>query len=305
MVANTFGKYWQCNHYIKSLARDYHTSALLLVIVVFLISSCTRIQLTPITTEPTGVHYPGQIVWHDLITDDVESAKDFYGTLFEWKFQQYKNYTLARNGSRPIAGIVQLKNESDERSSSGWIPYFSISDVDDTTYWIQSVGGKILKGPGEMGKRGRYATVADPLGAPIVVLRSKDGDPHEKEIRPGDWLWDELWTSDVEAALDFYQRLGNYAAEQIDTDGTGGYWVLLDNQERYQSGITKTPFDGLPSQWVPVIRVGEPMDVANRAVSLGGEVIIQPNHPLSNGRIALIKDPVGGIFMVEKWETGN
>lgn len=292
------------NHDPGGMGRKFPCYSTLLLLALC-ISSCARVELTSITAAPTGVHNPGQIVWHDLITDDIATAREFYGSLLGWEFEKYQNYVLVRNGSRPIAGMVQLKDESEVRRSSGWIPYFSILDVEDTASWIQSVGGKILMGPGEMVNRGHYATVTDPLGAPIVVLRAKGGDPKEKETRLGDWLWDELWTSDVEKALGFYQSLGDFAAERIGGDGTTVYWALQDNQDQYQAGITAVPFEGLPNQWVPVIRVEEPMDIAIRAGVLGGTVIVDPDHPMSDGHIALIKDPVGGIFIVEKWEIEN
>lgn len=276
-----------------------------LTTLVFFQTACTPIELTPVSQNPTGQYNQGQIIWHDLITDDVETAKSFYGELLGWRFRQIGDYTLVLNDSQQIGGMVELKDRTKQRRSGGWIPYFSIPEVDDTANWVQSIGGEILKGPGDMINRGRYATILDPFGAPLVLLDSEKGDPPQTEAHIGDWLWNELWTTDVDAALDFYQDLGSYAAEKASAEEDKDYWLLLDDDEQYQGGITITPFEDLPSQWVPVVRVSDTLDTAAKVAALGGTVIINPDHPLTNGSVALIRDPTGGIFMVESWVPDN
>ena len=288
-----------------SIVNKFCLSCILLTTLIFIQTACTRIELTPVSQNPTGQYNQGQIIWHDLITDDLETARSFYGELLGWRFKQIGNYTLVLNGSQQIGGMVEIKDGTKERRSGGWITYFSIPEVDDTANWVQSIGGEILKGPGDMINRGRYATILDPFGAPLVLLRSENGDPPQTEAQIGDWLWNELWTTDVEAALDFYQDLGRYAAQKASAEEEEDYWLLLDSDEQYQGGITITPFEDLPSQWVPVVRVLDTLEIAAKAVPLGGKVIINPDHPLSNGSVALIRDPTGGIFMVESWDSDN
>jgi len=274
---------------------------LMLGLVALLSSACTPTQLTPITPEPTDLSRPGKVVWHDLITDDVAAAKEFYGKLLGWSFEQHGKYTLVINGSKPIGGMVKFGDSGTERKSAGWIPYFSIPDIDDTAEWIISMGGKILDGPGEMAGRGRYATITDPLETPLIILHSSSGDPAPAEARIGEWFWDELWTTDVEAALSFYQNLEGYAAQRVSPEGDEPYWVLLDGNEKDSAGITKVPFEELASQWVPALKVANLEVLVQQVSLLGGEVIIPPDHPLSDGRVALVRDPTGGIFMMDVW----
>ena len=274
---------------------------LMLGLVAVLGSACIPMQLTPITPEPTGLSRPGKVVWHDLITDDVAAAKEFYGKLLGWSFEQHGKYTLVINESRPIGGMVKLGDSGAERKSAGWIPYFSIPDVDDTAKWILSMGGKIIDGPGDMAGRGRYAMIADPLEAPLIILHSSSGDPAPTEARTGEWFWDELWTTDVEAALSFYQNLEGYAAQRVSAEDDEPYWVLLDENDKESVGITTVPFEELVSQWVPALKVANLEELAQRVSLLGGEVIIPPDHPLSDGHVALVRDPTGGIFMMDVW----
>lgn len=278
---------------------------LILGLLAILVSACAPMQLPPITQEPTGLSRPGKVVWHDLVTDDVAAAKEFYGKLLGWSFEQHGKYTLVINDNKPIGGMVKFGDSGTDRKSAGWIPYFSMPDVDDTAKWILSMGGRILDGPGNMTGRGRYATVADPLETPLVILHSSSGDPAPTEARVGEWFWDELWTTDVEAALSFYQNLEGYAAQRVSTEEDETYWVLLDENDRETVGITEVPFEELLSQWVPALKVTNLAELAQRVSLLGGEVIIPPDHPLSDGRVALVRDPTGGIFMMDVWLPEN
>ena len=151
--------------------------------------------------------------------------------------------------------------------------------------------------------RGRFVTLTDPSGAPLVAINLKSGDPLTEVAQTGDWLWNELWSSDVKRAVEFYQYLAGYTAQRVQGEGALEYWVLRDEEDKLRAGITEIPFKNLPDQWVPVVRIKEPLDAVQKVSSLGGEVIIHPGHPLSDGSVALIKDPTGGILMVESWDT--
>ena len=46
-------------------------------------------------------------IWGDLVTDDIESAKAFYGGLLGWEFRPFdragRRYTLAFNLGQPVS----------------------------------------------------------------------------------------------------------------------------------------------------------------------------------------------------------
>ena len=52
----------------------------------------------------------GKFVWHDLITEDPEACRRFYGALLGWEFEDThradKPYIVARAGGHYVAGIV-------------------------------------------------------------------------------------------------------------------------------------------------------------------------------------------------------
>jgi len=256
------------------------------------------LALSPIVPEPTGEHHPGRFVWHDLLTDNLDSAKKFYGGLFGWTFETRDFYTIIANQGVPIAGMAKV--EFEPGLSSYWLPYLSVSDVDQTVATVKKAGATVLKGPGEMTHRGRYALISDPHGARVVLLRSTSGDPVPGPITVNGWLWNELWTDDVTDSMGFYRLIADYQSERVGDVGEHEYQVLsLDNKPT--GGITSLPFEKVSSQWIPVIRVTDLGDIMSRVVELGGRTLIEPDHSLSEGNIALIQDPSGAILMVEPW----
>ncbi len=293
-------------HFFLAFFRLRQRSLLISLFFMFLslVTACSTLQFTPVTPENTGFRRQGLVVWYDLITEDVVTAQNFYAELFGWKYEKYGGYVVVLNGGMPIGGMVEKQGQTDTskvKRSGGWISYFSMDEIDQTAEWVERERGKVLRGPGTMAKRGRFVTIADPQGAPLVLLQSESGDPVQGEIPMGSWLWNELWTNDLDAALSFYQRLAGYGAELVTEKGED-YWVLTDAEEEWRAGIRLNPFEGLVSQWVPVVRVADPIEVVTQVSALGGRVLIDPGHPLSQGSVALIKDPTGAILMVESWQ---
>ena len=57
----------------------------------------------------------GKVVWHDLMSDDLEASKEFYGGLLGWTFERTerangKPYLLARSGGQYVAGILEVRD---------------------------------------------------------------------------------------------------------------------------------------------------------------------------------------------------
>jgi predicted enzyme related to lactoylglutathione lyase len=253
------------------------------------------IEVTPITRSPTGEHYPGKFVWHDLLTDDLGSARKFYGGLFGWTFETQGGYTVISREGVPIAGMAKIRPGQD--ISSLWLPYVSVDDVDQRVTRAKQAGAKLLKGPGEMTSRGRYALIGDPDGALLMLLKSSSGDPKPTPAVINGWLWDELWTVDVDKALGFYQGIGDYQPLNA-AGGNPDEYRVLTVDGKWAAGITTRPFEKMNAQWIPAVRIDDLGKLMQRVEELGGRVLIEPDHSLAKGNIALIQDPSGAILMV-------
>lgn len=256
------------------------------------------IELTPVVSPPTRVHQQGKFVWQDLLTDDVDAARDFYGQLFGWTFRQQGRYTVVLNDGQPIAGMVGVRSRPESNSAARWIASLSVADVDAAAELVAKEGGTVHEGPVDMANRGRGALVRDPQGAPLLLLHSSVGDPADAEPDIGSWLWNELWSNVPTASFAFYQKLVGYDVDEERDD----YWILKSGEE-WRAGVRYVPDDDLEMRWVPVVRVAETEDIAARAEDLGGRVLVEPRPTASGGSVALLSDRSGALLIVQRWSA--
>lgn len=254
-------------------------------------SSPTR-WIPPVTPEPTEVTLPGKFVWIDLVTQDVDAAKRFYGDLFGWTFRDGERYSQVIHQGRAIAGVVPAL---DPEQGSEWVGNLSVVNVDEAARAFGAAGGLVEIGPVDAPDRGRMALVSDREGALLLLVRSSQGDPPDEEATLGSWLWRELWTHDVSAAVDFYSApaIGDYQTRTVDLEGLP-YRVLLDGDVP-RAGVVEAPPEVNPL-WLPYLRVDEIDPVAKKAKSLGARIVMQ--HEQS----AILVDPTGAPFAIQVWD---
>ena len=99
---------------------------------IAILSGCAAvIDLPAVTEAPTGARVPGKIIWHDLLTHDVEASKRFYGELFGWQFEAVSaGYTLIRHEGRMIGGMIDTIALNGRNDISQWIAVMSVADID-------------------------------------------------------------------------------------------------------------------------------------------------------------------------------
>jgi predicted enzyme related to lactoylglutathione lyase len=76
----------------------------------------------------------GKVIWNDLITEDLGTARQFYGGLFGWTFESMpgrgSEYVVARDGSSYVAGMLEVDARPDGKKLTRWLPYMSVENVD-------------------------------------------------------------------------------------------------------------------------------------------------------------------------------
>ena len=124
-------------------------TATLLLVATACAPGAARVDLTPVTPTPTNEYHPGQFVWYDLVTDDVASAKSFYGELFDWQFEDVQGvdivYSVALHRGVPIAGIAPIDDPDVDVASSRWLGLMSVDDVDEAASVVQRAGGTLYR----------------------------------------------------------------------------------------------------------------------------------------------------------------
>ena len=117
---------------------------------------------TPFTTH-------GAFSWTELTTTDPKAARDFYGKLLGWKFQDMDvgtgKYTVINVGEGGVGGITTVPPNA-AGMSPAWGSYITVDDVDK----VAGLGGRVLLASMDIPTVGRFATIMDPQGATISLI---------------------------------------------------------------------------------------------------------------------------------------
>jgi len=282
---------------------------------VLLLAACaaTSVNLPAVSESPTGERLPGKIIWHDLLTDDPTASQRFYGELFGWEFEgvglaagfsRNFTYTLIRHNGRLIGGMVDTKALNNRTDISQWVVLMSVNDVDEAAQRFAAIGGSVVTPLIDLQRRGRIAVVRDVEGALLALLETKDGDPADREPELGGFLWDELWTTDVEHATDFYERVAGFDSADWDTDTDAeapANYRLLKAGDVPRAGIVKNPLEDLGPVWVSYLRVESPAAITARVAEFGGRVIVEVRPRTLGGEVAFVAGPSGAGIALQTW----
>jgi uncharacterized protein len=284
--------------------------AVAVLIVAVLLTSCAAINLPPVTERPTNLALPGKIVWHDLITDTPEASQRFYAELFGWQYEEVGaryglgdniNYTLIRNKGRIIGGMINENKLQRNEELSQWIVLMSVGDIEAAVAKVEAAGGLIYTPPTDFADRGWISVVADPQGAILALLQSNSGDPMDRKPRIGDFLWNEVWVNDVDAATNFYGHLAGYDSETQVLDDDLNY-LILGSKTKPRIGLVRNPIPDIDPVWVTYIRVADPAAIVSRVEELGGRILVGVRDREVGGQVALIADPSGAAFAIQTWD---
>jgi predicted enzyme related to lactoylglutathione lyase len=278
---------------------------LLIFSLLALIYSCSPDLpiVPPINTTPTNEFHPGKFVWRDLMTDDIPAVKKFYSELFGWTYldvaDEDNDYTVVLHDGKPIAGMFNLRDVKEEHKYSQWISYVSVADMNQAINFTKKSGGTIYREPFELPNRGNVSYVLDSQNAVLAFVKSSSGDPKDVEPIYNEWLWTELWTKDIENSSSFYTELFGYSLKKFSTSAENLYYVF-QKENKPRAGMLKIPYEDVKPHWMPYVAVKDPADVVNKVEQLGGTIYLGSDE-ISGSDAAIIADPSGAVFTVQKW----
>ena len=244
----------------------------------------------------------GTFSWADLATSDQEAAKEFYAGLFGWDYDDRPIgggavYTMCLLDGREVAAITaQSEQERGQGIPPHWNSYITAHGVDDQAPRVTELNGNLIAPPFDVLDAGRMALAADPTGAVFALWEPRDNIGAGLVNAPGALAWNELATTDVEAAKQFYADLFGWTYEELGGDTPMTYWVIR-NGDRTNGGIRAlSQFEqGSPPFWFPYFGAGSCDQSGAQAEKLGGKVLMQTT-PLPQGAFNVIADPQGAAF---------
>jgi len=117
-------------------------------------------------------------------------------------------------------------------------------------------------------------------------------------MQHGAFSWNELMTTDVPAAKEFYGALFGWAFKDIESCDMG--YTMASAGEKEVAGIMSMPAEAqdAPPSWGAYVTVDDVDQKVKQVETLGGKVIIPAQDIPDVGRFAVIADPQGAVFMI-------
>lgn len=255
----------------------------------------------------------GDFIWYELLTNDASAAGDFYSKVFGWTSKasgqpgmDYRFFSSG-DGSDATDGVGGFMAITPEMAAGGarpaWVGYIAVDDVDASAASISGAGGSVLMPAMDLDGVGRIAMVADPQGSPFYLMKGASDETSYSfattEPKIGHCAWNELATSDPEAAKAFYgTQFGWVPAGEMDMGEMGAYHFLQASGERFMIGAAYRKIEADPqSHWLFYFRVVD-LDAAMAAVKDGGGQIFMEPVALPEGPdfSMIAYDPGGASF---------
>ena len=256
------------------------------------------------TEEPRG-----DFIWYELLTADIAGAKRFYDAVVGWNIQDKSDFPndyrmIGRSDGKFAGGAMQLTEEMKQHGGRPvWLGYILVPDVDASVASIQQQGGQIHMPAFDIPGVGRVAMVTDPQGAPFYIMKPlpPEGDPNAKSdvfsaTEPQRVRWNELSTTDQDAAIDFYKREFGWQQEGAMPMGEMGDYRFIQANGANIGAIMRKPPQRPVSVWSYYFGVDD-IDRATQAVTDGGGQILNGPNEIPGGEFALnAMDPQGAAF---------
>ncbi|HUR52452.1 MAG TPA: VOC family protein [Mycobacteriales bacterium] len=238
-------------------------------------------------------YQPGEPIWTDLATPDMDRTVAFYTSLLGWEFgggsEEFGGYGMFTKNGKSVAGVMPVMSPE---QPPVWTSYVTSSDADKTIALVTERGGTVLAPPMDVADLGRMAVFTDPVGAAIGIWQPGTMTGAELVDEEGVMSWIELASRDQDTAIPFYEQVFGWETHRnpgYTEFATGGRSVAgcMDMPEMVPAEV--------PSYWMPYVQAGDPAAKAQEAASLGATVLV-PFMEMEQVAFSVVQDPHGSTF---------
>jgi uncharacterized protein len=244
----------------------------------------------------------GTPIWYELMTSDPDAAQAFYTQVVGWSAAAYPLPDGSEGEYRVFAapdgeGVGGMMKSPDGGPATAWFSYIGVDDVDAAVARIQAAGGKVLMPPTTVEGVGRLALLDDPQGAAFYVMKgaSPEASTAFKRMAEGHGEWNELVTSDDQAAIAFYGEQFGWTKDGAMPMGEMGDYSFLAHDGGVIGAVMRTP-PGESPRWNYFFRTG-PIEAAKaRIEQAGGTIRSGPIEVPGGDWVIYAADPQGARF---------
>jgi uncharacterized protein len=137
--------------------------------------------------EHTGAELVNEIgtwSWNNLMTRDLDQAKDFYGEVFGWDATHNEeappdvlNWQVeGQRWPEGLGGVMKMGSDMPLDAPPHWQVYFLVPDMDAAIETTTGAGGNLLFGPLEL-PIAKLAVFTDPQGAAFALMEPNYPEP--------------------------------------------------------------------------------------------------------------------------------
>lgn len=250
------------------------------------------------------VNSHGSFIWYELMTTDPEGATRFYEDVVGWTIGAPApgggvEYRVIEAVDGAAGGMLTLTSDmTDGGARPIWLGYLGVDEVDAAVEKAVAAGAKVQMPAFDAPGVGRIAMIMDPQGVPIYLMR---GSSHEDSTAYqrhglGHVSWNELMTSDREAALDFYRaQFGYEKAGAMDMGPEMGEYSFISHGGETVGAVMKASPEA-PAAWQFYARVPDVDAAAGKIAAGGGKVLFGPMDVPTGERVLIGVDPQGASF---------
>ena len=112
----------------------------------------------------------------------------------------------------------------------------------------------------------------------------------------GQFCWNDLGTTDLDAAKKFYTELLGWELRESNDAGMAYHEIVAGGEHiggLYQMG---PEYGGAPAHWMAYVAVEDVDAKAAQVAELGGKVCVPPTDIPNTGRFCVINDPTGATI---------
>lgn len=254
---------------------------------------------------------PVPFCWYELMTSDSAEATAFYKAVVGWTIHPREagsamDYRMieATDGDMigGVLGLTEAMQQSGARPS--WIPYLAVADIDAGLAAIEADGGRTMMPRTDIAE-GSFALVSDPQGAPFYLMQPRPPEdrlgapsPAFKADGVGHARWNELATSNPDAAKAFYARHFGFAFNNAMPMGEAGEYAFIDFDDTALGAIMPILDPARKPSWLIYFGVASVVAAKAAIEQSGGTVLMGPHEVPGGDWIVVATDPQGASFGV-------
>jgi predicted enzyme related to lactoylglutathione lyase len=244
----------------------------------------------------------GRPVWYELMTTDMEAAEAFYKTVVGWQTEPFEGagrpYTAFNRAKDHSVGGVMTK-PAEVKAPPFWAMYVAVPNLDEATSKITRLGGRTHTEVIDIPSVGRMRMMMDPQGAAFYIIEpSREERRSEGPAQVGEASWHELMTTDMTAAMKFYQEVFGWQPSDSMDMGLMGKYQMFNRPHGMIGGMMNKPpqMANVPPNWQIYFLVPDVHAAAERIKANGGRILQGPMEVPGGDWVVNAMDPQGAAF---------